>query len=188
VDPILWQNPDVTGFRLESWTGAAPEALLTEYARARTAITDASNGESALEFEDWTPERVRTHEADQESRGVRHRVTVAVHDPSGRIAALTELGLRPEQPARAFQQDTAVVAEFRGHGLGLAVKSANLCWLRAEHADVEEIFTQTAHDNAHMIRVNHALGFTTTAALSELEVGVEALAERLAELAKRLEA
>jgi mycothiol synthase len=192
ADQALWQHPVAAGFRLESWTGAAPEELLAEYARARTAITDAPNGESALEFEDWTPERVRTHEADLSARGVRNRVTVAVHEDGGegggedggeggKVAALTELSVRPEQPSRAFQQDTAVVAGFRGHGLGLAVKGAMLRRLTAEQPGVEQIFTQTAHDNVHMIRINHALGFVTTAALSELEVGV-------AELAKRLEA
>ena len=183
VDQALWQHPVAAGFRLESWTGAAPEELLAEYARARTAITDAPNGESALEFEDWTPERVRTHEADLSARGVRNRVTVAVHEnggeDGGEVAALTELSVRPEQPSRAFQQDTAVVAGFRGHGLGLAVKGAMLRRLTAEQPGVEQIFTQTAHDNVHMIRINHALGFVTTAALSELEVGVAELAKRL---------
>ncbi|MEY9928889.1 mycothiol synthase [Catenulispora sp. GP43] len=181
VDPALWQCPVADGFRVESWTGAAPEALLVEYARARTAITDAPTGESTLEFEDWTPERVRTHEADLRTRGVLNRVTVAVHEDSGRVAGLTELEVPEGGRRRAIQQDTAVMADFRGHGLGLAIKGATLRWLTTAHPEVEEILTQTAHDNAPMIRVNHALGYTSTGTAVELEVGV-------AELAKRLEA
>ena len=179
VDPGLWQRPVAAGFRLESWSGAAPEALLVEYARARTAITDAPTGESTLEFEDWTPERVRTHEADLRSRGVLIRVTVAVHEDSGRVAGLTELEVSEGGRRRAIQQDTAVMADFRGHGLGLAVKGATLRWLTAAHPEVEEVLTQTAHDNAPMIRVNHALGYTSTGTAVELEAGMADLAELL---------
>jgi mycothiol synthase len=179
VDHALWQRPVADGFRLESWTGAAPEALLAEYARARTAITDAPTGESALEFEDWTPERVRTHEADLLARGVRNRVTAAVHEESGRVAGITELEVLDGGRRHAIQQDTAVLAEFRGHGLGLAVKGATLRWLTVGHPEVEKIFTRTALNNAHMIRINHALGFTDTEVVVELETGIDELAERL---------
>ena len=178
TDTGLWQRPVADGFRLEGWTGRAPEALLAEYARARTAIVDAPNGESALAFENWTPERVRTHEADLRTQGVTSRVTVAVHEASGRIAGLTELGLRGGG-SKSFQLDTAVVAEFRGHALGLAVKGATLRWLATEHPAVTEVYTRTAHDNEHMIRINLALGYATTGVVAELEAGAAELAKRL---------
>lgn len=181
VDPALWQHPVAAGFRLESWTGPAPEALLAEYARARTAILDAPNGESALDFEDWTPSRVRAHEEDLRESGTANRVTVAVHEASGRVAGLTELGLRAGGRSQAFQMDTAIVADYRGHGLGLAIKAANLRWILAEHPAVKEIFTQTAHDNEHMIRINLALGYQTTDSVVELEMETAELAKRLQE-------
>ena len=34
ADPALWQRPVADGFRLESWTGPAPEAWLANYANA----------------------------------------------------------------------------------------------------------------------------------------------------------
>lgn len=105
---------------------------------------------------------------------------MAVEEAGGRVAAITELGMRDAQPTRASQMDTAVVAEFRGHGLGLAVKGAMLRWLTAERPAVEEIFTQTAHDNTHMIRINHAIGYATAATLAELETATADLAKRLA--------
>lgn len=179
ADPALWQRPVAEGFRLERWTGAAPEALLAQYARARTAILDAPNGESALDFEDWTPERVRAHEADLRALGVTNRVVVAVHEATGQVAALTEFGVRAARPSWGSQMDTAVMAGFRGHGLGLAVKGAMLQWLVGDQTGVEEIYTQTAHDNTHMIRINHTLGYVTTTTTAELEVGTAELAERL---------
>lgn len=179
VAPGLWQRPVPDGFRLERWTGGAPEELLEQYARARTAILDAPIGDSTMEFEDWTPERVRAHEEDLRARNVENRVVVAVHESSGRVAGMTEIQVFASQPDWAFQGDTAVAADFRGHGLGLAVKGAMLRWLTAERPEIAGIRTQTAHDNAHMIRINHALGYTTTAKLAELEADLTAVAKRM---------
>jgi RimJ/RimL family protein N-acetyltransferase len=156
-----------------------PEALLEEYARGRTAIADAPHGETTLEFQDWTPERVRTHEADLRKQNFRHRVVVAVHEATGRVAALTELGNRAGHPSRVFQLETSVGAEFRGRGLGLAVKGAMLRWLTAEQPEVDQIFTQTATGNVPMSRINHALGYVTTNVTVVLESGAAELLERV---------
>ncbi|GAA2062793.1 GNAT family N-acetyltransferase [Catenulispora yoronensis] len=180
VDPALWQRPVPQGFRLEHWTGAAPEALLAQYARARTAILDAPRGDTTLETEAWTPERVRAHEADLRDRDVQNHVIAAVHTASAQIAGITELELWPNQPNLAVQGDTAVATDFRGHGLGLAIKGAMLRRLTTERPAITEIYTHTTHDNTHMITINLALGFSTTAVLAELEIA-------LADLVKRLE-
>ena len=180
ADPARWQHPVAEGFRLERWTGAAPESLLAEYARARTAIADAPRGESAMAFKDWTPARVRAHEANLAARNCDNHVVVAVHEPSGEVAAVTELGIRVAQPTLGLQADTAVVAGFRGRGLGLAVKGAMLRWLTADRPALAEVFTQTAQDNVHMIRINHAVGYATMSVHAELEAGTAELAQRLA--------
>jgi len=177
--PAIWQHPVPDGFRLERWTGGAPEELLEQYARARTAILDAPIGDSTIEFENWTPERVRAHEADLRARNVENHVVAAVHESSGRVVGITELQLFAIQPDSAFQGDTAVAVDFRGHGLGLAVKGAMLRWLTAERPAIAVVFTQTAHDNAHMIRINHALGYRTTATMAEVEADIAAVTKRM---------
>ncbi|WP_194891266.1 GNAT family N-acetyltransferase [Catenulispora pinisilvae] len=179
VAPALWQRRVPDGFRLERWIGGAPDELLEQYARARTAILDAPIGDSSIEFEDWTPERVRAHEADLRTRNVENRVVVAVHESSGQVAGITEIQLFASRPDKAFQGDTAVAVDFRGHGLGLAVKGAMLRWLTAERPAIEVVSTQTAYDNAHMIRINHALGYKTTATLAEFEAEIAAVAKRM---------
>ncbi|MBS2531165.1 GNAT family N-acetyltransferase [Catenulispora sp. NF23] len=177
--PGLWQRPVSDGFRLERWIGGAPEELLEQYARGRSAILDAPIGDSTIEFEDWTPERVRAHEADLRARNVENRVVVAVQESSGRVAAITEIQLFASKPDWAGQGDTAVAADFRGHGLGLAVKGAMLRWLTAERPAIATISTHTAQDNAHMISINHALGYTTTATLAEFEADIAAVTKRV---------
>ena len=180
VDPVLWDRPVADGFRLERWIDAAPETLLAEYARGRTAILDAPHGDTAMEHENWTPERVREDEASLRDRGIEHRVVVAVHEAGGRVAAITEVDFWDSQPGQAAQGDTAVAAEFRGRGLGLAIKGAMLRWLTAERPTVTEIHTHTAQDNVHMIRINHALGYVTTAEVANVEVAADELGKRLA--------
>ncbi|MEY9855643.1 mycothiol synthase [Catenulispora sp. GAS73] len=179
VDPALWERPVADGFRLEHWTGAAPEALLAEYARARTAIQDAPQGDSTLAFPEWTPERVRAEEADMLARRSEVHVIAAVHEADGRVAGFTELELVATRTDAAFQLDTAVVAEFRGHGLGLAVKGAMLRWLTAQRPAIGTVFSSNASDNTHMIRVNHALGFVTKAVMADVELDAAELVKRL---------
>ena len=106
-------------------------------------------------------------------------MTVAVHEASGEVAGLTEIALRDGR-RRCSQLDTVVVAGFRGHGLGLAVKGAMLRWLTAERPEVQEVYTQTAVDNEPMIRINLALGYDTTAVVCELEAEVAELVKALA--------
>ena len=59
----------------------------------------------------------------------------------------------------AYQWDTLVLADHRGHRLGQLVKAANLRALRAGLPQVRRVVTWNAESNAPMLRVNRALGF-----------------------------
>ncbi|MFB7668597.1 GNAT family N-acetyltransferase [Kitasatospora sp. NPDC056138] len=178
VDPELWRVSAPDGFRAEKWTGAAPDALVAGYARARTAIMDAPTGESSLQFPDWTVERVRQHEADLRERGEEQRIVVAVHESTSTVVGLTEMVISPERPTVGYQQETAVLPAFRGHGLGRFVKARQMQWLTAERPEIDWVATNTAADNSHMIRVNHQVGYRTNATVADVEAHVDALAAR----------
>ncbi len=75
-----------------------------------------------------------------------------MHEPTGAVAALTELQVA--RPPRAYQDDTAVVPDHRGSGLGLWVKADMLRRLRAERPEFTEVITGNAASNAHMLRIN----------------------------------
>jgi GNAT superfamily N-acetyltransferase len=64
-----------------------------------------------------------------------------------------------DAPALGYQQDTLVLREHRGHGLGLALKLANHRALVAALPGVLRVRTWNAVENAHMLAVNTALGF-----------------------------
>jgi len=92
---------------------------------------------------------------------------------------MTEIELWASQPGEAAQRDTVVAADFRGRGLGLAIKGAMLRWLTADRPAIEQVWTHTVDDNTYMIRINLAIGYVTTAVLAYVEVGADELAKRL---------
>lgn len=130
--------------------------------RARCAVhmsTDAPAGDVDVEQEDWDADRIATLLEQLHAQGRRLMETVAVHRPTGRLAAFTDLVVPQHLPTMAFQWDTLVIAEHRGHRLGQLIKAANLRALRQALPGVQRICTWNAASNAPMLRVNRAMGF-----------------------------
>jgi len=149
-----------TDYALLSWTGLTPERWLEDMAVLRTRMsTDAPSAGLAEPEDVWTVDRVL---ADQEAGVAGPRValvTAVLHRPSGRIIGFTELSV-PSDPRRAVeQQDTLVLAEHRGHRLGMLMKVANLQRLALEFPEQTAVTTFNAEENRYMLDVNEALGF-----------------------------
>jgi GNAT superfamily N-acetyltransferase len=146
-------------YRLRSWTGAVPEDIVERYAVALNHMRDAPVGDLTYDSPQWTPERLRHWESWVDQRGREQLVTVAVHEPSGDVAGVTVV-LVPRIPdGRAYQDDTTVVREHRGNGLGLWIKAAMARRLLAEHPQARSVLTGNAEENTHMRRINFELGF-----------------------------
>ena len=179
ADRARWDVPVPAGYRVRAWTGAAPEDVVASYARARGAIHDAPLGESEFRWPEWTVGKVRAAEADFRAQGLEQRVVAAVHEASGDVAGFTEVCLHPRRPDWAYQRDTAVLAAHRGHGLGRCVKAHLTRWLVAERPAVARISTTTGEDNAHMLRVNSDIGYTTLRSVVAVRQDVAELTARL---------
>ncbi|QMU78231.1 hypothetical protein GXW83_23540 [Streptacidiphilus sp. PB12-B1b] len=180
TDPARWQAEPASGFRLQRWTDAAPDDLVHSFARARNAIADAPLSESSFRHPVWTVEKVRTYEAGMLERGETHRYVAAVDERSGELAGFTEVAVVPGQWSHCRQEDTAVLSQFRGLGLGLAVKAAMMRWLTADLPRLEQVRTVTAAGNLHMIRVNAQLGYQTDSTTAYVESDLGALDALLA--------
>jgi GNAT superfamily N-acetyltransferase len=179
TDPKRWQVQPAPGFRLHQWLDTAPNELVQGLARARDAMADRPMGEATFQHPSWTAERVRHYEAKTLESGVSHRYVAAVNERSGAVAGFTEIAVVPGQWSYCRQEDTAVLPEFRGLGLGRAMKAAMMRWLIADLPRMEQVRTMTAAENLHMLRVTTPLGYQTDSALAYVESEVSALATLL---------
>lgn len=155
--------PHAADYDLLTWWDDVPDAWLDERAAlAARMSTDAPLGEIDAEEEVWDAERVRAQFATARAMGRRMVETVAVHRPSGHAVAFTDLAVAEHTPDVAYQWDTLVRADHRGHRLGQLVKAANLRALRTGLPGVRRVVTWNAEVNEPMLRVNRALGFRPT--------------------------
>jgi GNAT superfamily N-acetyltransferase/RimJ/RimL family protein N-acetyltransferase len=149
------------GYRLRSWSGPAPEDLVSGLSLVYTAFGDAPHDES---FEPATFDAGRVREEEQRlvARGARWHSVAALSAATGEVAAVTQVVVNPDQPAWGWQAITAVTARHRGHRLGLLVKVAMLEGLAAREPGLQRIVTHNAERNDHMIAVNEQLGYRVT--------------------------
>ena len=101
-------------WRLQSWVGAAPGALVASFARARDAMNDAP-APDGLEWPPMTVAEVRRIEETAALRGREVRVTVAL-DEADEVGAFTDLRVTPGSAA-ASTDDTAVSPPRAGSDL-----------------------------------------------------------------------
>lgn len=150
------------GYSLLSWIGPTPDEYLDDVVRLEAAIADAPRDEG-MEPTVWDAERIRHAEQTAIEHGITYHAVAARHDATGRLAALTAVIAEADRPDWGFQQITAVLADHRGHRLGLLAKIAMLGFL-AEHAPkIRHILTGNAGANEHMIAINEQLGYTVLA-------------------------
>ena len=85
--------------------------------------------------------------------------TAARLGDAGPLVAYTDIVTTRHDPAKAFQWDTLVRREDRGHRLGTLVKVANLEQLLDVAPEVRRVHTWNADTNSFMVAINELLGF-----------------------------
>jgi GNAT superfamily N-acetyltransferase len=147
------------GYELVCWTDRAPDEHVDELARLYSRfLGEIPLGGVDLRPAAWTVERIRKFEELKQSTG-RHQVLVAAVAPDGSLAGYTHLYVVDGVPGRGGIDSTLVLAEHRGHRLGLALKVRLHQETRARHPDVDRIATGNADVNQWMNAVNDRLGY-----------------------------
>ena len=152
-------RPAAGGYALRLWQERCPEDLVDDLAELmRQMSTDVPKDEMDWREEVWDSARVRRNEGLSLAMDRSWVVAGAVHEASGRMVAFTSMGWPRSQPERAYQWETLVSADHRGHRLGTLVKLAALQELAARSPRTRFITTWNAQENAPMIAVNDSLG------------------------------
>jgi GNAT superfamily N-acetyltransferase len=147
-------------YRLLSWSGPTPADLVDRMAELHRRMSiDVPLAGLDLEEEVWDAERI--HDVDDHAIRAGQTVlwTVAEHLPTGQLTAYTALEVPPDRVGFAYQGDTLVHGDHRGHRLGMLVKAGNLEQLTALFPAVARVHTWNAGENAHMLAINEQLGF-----------------------------
>ena len=157
-------------YDVRTWWDRCPDDLAEDCARLHQAMsTDVPKDEVDWREEVWDVDRLRRNEqltaaADRTCVGAG-----AVHRESGRMVAFTTMGLPRSARQRAYQWETLVTREHRGHRLGMLVKLAALQELAASDPPPRFISTWNARENTPMIAVNEALGARTNGGIAALQ-------------------
>jgi GNAT superfamily N-acetyltransferase len=159
------------GYRIVPWGNRCPDDLVDAAAAAQEAMNDRPLGEASHEDQAWDAARIRRREAKHDAAGFRQLDTAAVHEESGAVAGLTEIVV-PADPVAVWQENTAVVKAHRGHGLGIAIKAANLLRLLDAWPQTEWVITWNAAENTFMREVNTRLGYVPVDDWQELELPI----------------
>ena len=167
-------EPHAAGYQLVSWLAPTPDKFVDQVARVNSAMADAPR-DPGVEPTVWDGDRVRHAEQTMAESRLTGYSVAARHERTGEFAALTQVVTEEDTPDWGFQQITAVLAEHRGHRLGLLVKIAMLDLLRERQPGVRLIQTSNAGENAHMIAINEQLGFTIAGVSRDWELDLAGL-------------
>ena len=150
-------------YRVHVWRDHIPDEWLDQLAVLESRMsTDAPNADLDFQQTAWDADRVRAWEKQTEVSGHGMLVAAAEHVPSTTLAAFTVLSFPMGYEEIVFQGDTLVLPEFRGHRLGMLVKTANLVALREARPGAARVHTWNAEENRFMLAINVALGFRPT--------------------------
>ena len=161
-------------YRLHRWIRRTPQQWLDDMALMFTRMsTEYPSANLEVTQDLWDSERVRLHN-DREAANPRHTlIASALHVPSGHLVGYTALSVPPESLRAVSQEDTIVLAEHRGHRLGMLLKAVNLLQLAERYPHHPAVITYNAEENRPMLAVNEALGFVA--------IGYEGLWKRMLE-------
>jgi GNAT superfamily N-acetyltransferase len=156
-----------------------PEAALVPFAALKSAMNDAPRGDLDVEDRVYTVDSMRDNDAFESAAGYQPWTLAARHVASDAYAGFTEMVWHPDNPAIAFQGDTAVVPAHRGHALGKWLKATMLERLHRERPQVRVVRTGNADSNEAMLGINRELGFRQAEGGTIYQLDVDELARRL---------
>ena len=145
------------GYRLVSWQGPCPDEHMDAFCVAYDAMADIPLDDVEHRHTPLTPRDIRDKE--RAMADSRTPIVSLVLAPDGAAAGLTVLWANHSRPFLAEQDDTGVLPDHRGRGIGRWLKAANLSQTLADHTELRVIETYNAESNPWMLAINVDMGF-----------------------------
>ncbi|NQX27691.1 GNAT family N-acetyltransferase [Microbacteriaceae bacterium VKM Ac-2854] len=162
--PIEVAAPVVDAYDTVTWLGPTPGHWERDIAALHSAISvDAPSAGLSAVAENWSIEHLRARDAMHNTTGMTELTVAARHRASGRLVGYSSLDLFDDRRRPALQNDTVVLAEHRGHRLGMRLKQAGFALLQSTAPECRAIYTWNAEENRPMLRVNEEVGFVAVA-------------------------
>jgi GNAT superfamily N-acetyltransferase len=168
-----------SGYELVTLHGAYADAWLEPVAKLMDVMNTAPRGDLDVEDFHMTPELLKQSDRLMQARNATRAVTFARERATETLVGYSELTWSLNRPGIASQQGTGVHPDHRGHGLGRALKAANLKALLDQNPEARFVRTGNADNNAPMLAINHALGFKPYSAVTEWQAQLDAVTARL---------
>ncbi len=167
-------RPHAADYDVRVWREACPEDVADDLAELmRQMSTDVPKDQMDWREEVWDAARLRRDEQRSLAMDRTWIGAGAVHRATGRLVAFTTMGVPRSRPERAYQWETLVSADHRGHRLGTLVKLAGLQELAVHSPRTGVISTWNAQENGPMIAVNDLLGARVNGRLAILQQVLE---------------
>lgn len=147
-------------YRIELWDEDVPEEHLEGYGRLLQQL-ELDDPEEDVEHEasEYTPERIRSGEQRRRERGTAAITAVAIA-PDGSCVGNSEILVQESKGTTlAWQENTLVMPQHRGHRLGLALKVATHRQLGERAPHLRVLATFNSQVNPWMIGINEKLGY-----------------------------
>ncbi|CAN5676449.1 GNAT family N-acetyltransferase [soil metagenome] len=165
VDALTRQVP---GYEVVTWQGRCPDEHRAAYVAMRNQMNaDVPTGEADAAPVVYDEERLSVSET-RLARSYEVLVSAVRRVTDGEMGGYSLVFLDRGDDV-ALQDDTLVMPDHRGQGLGMQLKLANLAVLRAEHPDRTMLHTWTDPDNGAMYRTNVNLGFAPVEIMHEVQ-------------------
>ena len=175
VDPARVESlaaiaaPHHVEYDLLTWTGSCPAELVVAYASLHTVMgQDLPTGDLDYAPPSWDADRVRSSDERMAAMGYTAITTLARHR-GGEIAGYSLIFVDAHNERDVSQDDTLVLRAHRGHGLGVALKLANLAIVARDTPQRRTVHTWTAGTNGPMQRINKAFGFRKVEQMHEYQ-------------------
>jgi len=164
----LQAKTDPAAYEILTWQGRCPDEHVAAFCEMRTRMdNDVPTGEMDLEPVVMDEKRLRVGE-ERIALSYVGITAAARRRDDGVFGGYSQLYL-PHGGDYAYQDDTLVMPQHRGHRLGTLLKLATLGIVQREYSGRVAIHTDTAVDNHAMQATNRDFGYRPVERLHEMQ-------------------